>query len=646
VFILHNKIAVMKKTLLACLIILYSCQSFSQLLSTSPNFPQESSTPLVITMDAAKGNHALLNYTPVSDVYVHIGVITNMSTSSSDWRYVTSVWGTTNPTFQATSLGSNKWSYTITGGLRSFFGLVNPAETIQKIAILFRSGNGTLKQANTDGTDMYIPIYTTSLAVRLSVPLSQPTYVPQPEPITKNIGDNISFTGIANNALTLKLYFNGTVVQTALSATTISANPVIVAGGNQILVAEANDGVTTIRDTIKFFVIPSLPAGLKEGINYDPNNTSVTLLLAAPEKTSVSVIGEFPGSNWTVQPQYQMTNTADGYYWYVTINGLSPGVEYAYQYLVDGTLKIADPYTEKILDPNNDQFIPPTTYPSLKPYPTGMTTGIVSILQTASTAYNWQVNNFQRPDKRSLVIYELLVRDFVVNHNWNALRDTLSYLKSLGINAIEIMPFNEFEGNSSWGYNPDFYFAPDKYYGPENTLKEFIDSCHKDGIAVIMDMVLNHSFGSSPMVQLYWDAINNRPAANNPWFNPVPKHAFNVGYDMNHESLATRYFVSRVLDHWLNNYKIDGFRFDLSKGFTQTQTCDNNGNNCDVAAFGNYEQTRIDIWKRYYDTLQLKSAGAYAILEHFADNSEETVLSSYGMMLWGNMNYNYNQASM
>jgi 1,4-alpha-glucan branching enzyme len=646
VFILHNKIAVMKKTLLACLIILYSCQSFSQLLSTSPNFPQESSTPLVITMDAAKGNHALLNYTPVSDVYVHIGVITNMSTSSSDWRYVTSVWGTTNPTFQATSLGSNKWSYTITGGLRSFFGLVNPAETIQKIAILFRSGNGTLKQANTDGTDMYIPIYTTSLAVRLSVPLSQPTYVPQPEPITKNIGDNISFTGIANNALTLKLYFNGTVVQTALSATTISANPVIVAGGNQILVAEANDGVTTIRDTIKFFVIPSLPAGLKEGINYDPNNTSVTLLLAAPEKTSVSVIGEFPGSNWTVQPQYQMTNTADGYYWYVTINGLSPGVEYAYQYLVDGTLKIADPYTEKILDPNNDQFIPPTTYPSLKPYPTGMTTGIVSILQTASTAYNWQVNNFQRPDKRSLVIYELLVRDFVVNHNWNALRDTLSYLKSLGINAIEIMPFNEFEGNSSWGYNPDFYFAPDKYYGPENTLKEFIDSCHKDGIAVIMDMVLNHSFGSSPMVQLYWDAINNRPAANNPWFNPVPKHAFNVGYDMNHESLATRYFVSRVLDHWLNNYKIDGFRFDLSKGFTQTQTCDNNGNNCDVAAFGNYDQTRIDIWKRYYDTLQLKSAGAYAILEHFADNSEETVLSNYGMMLWGNMNYNYNQASM
>ena len=63
-----------------------------------------------------------------------------MSTSSSDWKYVNSVWGTTNPTYQATYLGSNKWSYTITGGLRTFFGMSNPAETIQKIAILFRNG--------------------------------------------------------------------------------------------------------------------------------------------------------------------------------------------------------------------------------------------------------------------------------------------------------------------------------------------------------------------------------------------------------------------------------------------------------------------------------------------------------------------------
>ena len=89
----------MKKTILfACMLLLICFQSFSQLLSWSPNFIQESSTPVVITMDATKGNEGLLNYTPVTDVYVHIGVITNMSTSSSDWKYVSSVWGTTNPT--------------------------------------------------------------------------------------------------------------------------------------------------------------------------------------------------------------------------------------------------------------------------------------------------------------------------------------------------------------------------------------------------------------------------------------------------------------------------------------------------------------------------------------------------------------------
>jgi hypothetical protein len=161
-----------------------------------------------------------------------------------------------------------------------------------------------------------------------------------------------------------------------------------------------------------------------------------------------------------------------------------------------------------------------------------------------------------------------------------------------------------------------------------------------------MDIALNHSFGQSPMVQLYWDAALSRPAANNPWFNPVAKHAFNVGYDMNHGSADTKYFVGRVVEHWLHQYRIDGFRFDLSKGFTQTQTCDANGGNCNVAQWSNYDASRVAIWKGYYDTLQNKSPGSYAILEHLAVDQEERELADYGMMFWGNMNYNYGQASM
>jgi len=645
----------MKKILQLVLLLFTFSLSRAQLLSWTPSFPVENdpATNVVITVDAAKGNQGLLNYASTNDVYVHIGVITNKSTNQTDWQHSLFTWGTTTAAAHCTFVSANKWQYTIAGGLRTFFGITDATEHVLKIAILFRNGDGSRAQRNADNSDMYVPIYDNSVvAVRFTDPLLQPLYFPQPEPLTKTVGDNISLTAIASKSSTMKLYLNGTVIQTSNGVTSISASPTLTAGGNTVVVAEANDGTTTKTDTLRFFVtggttIAPLPAGVRDGINYEADNTAATLVIFAPSKNRVSVIGEFPGSNWTEQTQYQMNKTPDGNYWWLRITGLTPGTEYAFQYLVDGNLKIAEPYAEKILDPfGNDQNIPPSTYPNLKPYPTGLTTGIVSILQTAAPQYSWQIANFSKPDKRKLVIYELLVRDFVAAHDWNTLRDTLNYLKNLGVNAIELMPFNEFEGNSSWGYNPDFYFAPDKYYGPKLSLQQFIDSCHKKGIAVVMDIALNHSFGLSPLVQLYWDAANNRPAANNPWFNPVPKHAFNVGYDMNHESLATRYFVSRVVEHWLTNYKIDGFRFDLSKGFTQTQTCDNTGNNCNVAAFGAYDASRVAIWKRYYDTVQVKSPGSYAILEHFADNTEEIELSNYGMLLWGNLNDSYAQASM
>jgi 1,4-alpha-glucan branching enzyme len=639
-------------TLLLC-IINFAFAGKSQLLTWTPDFPKENDN-IVITMDATKGNQGLLNYTLTTDVYVHIGVITNKSTSANDWKYVKFPnFNTVYAQAQCTYPGNNKWQYTITGGLRSYFGITDATEFIQKIAILFRNGNGSKKQANADGSDMYIPVYDNSTAVHFTLPPFQPTYIPIPETINKQVGDNINLTAIANKSSTMKLYLNGIVIQTASNATTISSNPAITTAGNQTIMAEANDGTTTATETFQFFVsggpnVAPLPAGVRDGINYEIGNTSVVLVLYAPGKNRVSVVGEFPGSNWVEQSNYLMNKTPDGNYWWLRITGLTPGTEYAFQYLVDGTLKIAEPYSEKILDPSNDAFISSSTYPNLRSYPTGSTTGIVSLLQTNAPGYIWAVNSFSRPDKRNLIVYELLLRDFLAAHDWKTLRDTLNYLKNMGVNAIEIMPFNEFEGNDSWGYNPDFYFAPDKYYGPKNTLKEFVDSCHSKGIAVVMDIALNHATGLCPLAALYWNNATGQPAADNPWFNVTAKHPYNVFNDFNHESLATRYFTSRVVEFWLQEYKLDGFRFDLSKGFTQTNSCTTG--NCDtdpeVTNWSNYDVTRVAIWKRYYDTLQLKSPGSYAILEHFAANTEEIELSNYGMLLWGNMNYNYNEASM
>ncbi|MEI9806398.1 MAG: alpha-amylase family glycosyl hydrolase [Bacteroidota bacterium] len=519
-------------------------------------------------------------------------------------------------------------------------------ETIKSIGILFRDANANSglvkKAANTDGSDMYIPVYDNTIATRFTVPFFQPTFTRIPETITKQVGDNIALTAIANKPAVMKLFLNGTEIQTASGVTTISANPVLAAGAQTIRV-DAIDGATTKSESFQFFVASAptvlpLPAGVKDGINYAANNTEVTLVLYAPGKSRVSVIGEFPGNNWAEQPQYVMNKTPDGNYWWLTITGLTAGTEYAFQYLVDGTLKISEPYAEKILDAGNDGSISSATYPGLKPYPAGQS-GMVSVLQTNAPAYNWAVANFSRPDKRNLVIYELLLRDFITAHDWKTLKDTLNYLKSLGINAIEVMPFNEFEGNLSWGYNPYQYFAPDKYYGPKNNLKEFIDTCHKKGMAVIMDIVLNHTYGPSPLAQLYWDAQNNRPAANNPWYNPVAPTAFGFGEDFNHSSTATTYFFNRVLQHWLTEYKIDGYRFDFSKGLTQKPSSND-------AAFSAYDPTRIAILNNYATVIKAIYTDAYIILEHFCDDMEEKELSDNGFLLWSNVWTQYQEASM
>lgn len=640
----------MKKTAYLFLLLFLVCRVQGQ-ISVNPFFPTDDKG-VIITYDASKGNRGLLNHT--GDVYIHTGVITDKSTSNTDWKYVTTTWNTNDAAARMIKGSGSTYQFTIPN-IRTYYN-VPAGETILKIAMVFRSYNptgnaieGKASDLAVDQGNIYWDVYPTGkAAIRYTKPEFEARYKPFLAPLNLSIGSTIEIEARSNQYQKLVLQRNGNTLATVNNDTIIRHTATIPAAGEHVFIVSNPDNATVTGDTFRVYVAPPtteapLPAGVKEGINYEAGGTAATLVLFAPGKNRVNLIGDF--NNWQESLPYQMNKTPDGNYFWLRITGLTPGTEYGYQYLVDGTLKIGDPYCEKILDPWNDPFIAASTYPNLKAYPTGKTTGIVSVLQSNAPAYNWEVTNFQRPAKEKLVIYEVLLRDFVEKHDWNTLKDSINYLKSLGVNAIHLMPFNEFEGNISWGYNPSYYFAPDKYYGPKNTLKAFIDACHKNGIAVIMDMVLNHSFGQSPMVQLYFDGANNRPAANNPWFNPVAKHAFNVGYDMNHEASATKRFFSNVCAFWLQEYKLDGFRFDLSKGFTQTKTCDDNGGNCDVNGWSGYDASRVTIWKAYYDTLQQKAPGSYVILEHLGVNNEENELSNYGMMLWGNMNYNFTEAA-
>mgnify|MGYP006273738845 CR=1 FL=1 len=379
----------------------------------------------------------------------------------------------------------------------------------------------------------------------------------------------------------------------------------------------------------------TVPDGKIDGVNYD-SETSVTLVLTAPNKDNVYVIGDF--NNWSLDQDFLMNLDGDKYW--LEITGLEPGKEYIYQYLIDGSLVVADPYAEKISSSFDDpEIISENRYPGLKPFPTDKTGFEASYLQTAQPEYNWTVTDFTKPDPEDLVIYELLVRDFTDQRTYKAVTEKLDYLDSLGINAIELMPVTEFEGNLSWGYNPSFKLAPDKYYGTENELKELIDEAHKRGMAIIFDMVLNHHFGRSSLVRMYSSGDFGPPTAENYWFNVTAKHDFNVGYDFNHESQYTMDYVDRVVTYWTDKYKVDGYRFDLSKGFTQKNTLGNTG------AWGQYDASRISLLKRMADVIWQQDPETYIILEHFADNSEEQELANYGMMLWGNMNHDYRKAA-
>ena len=619
----------MKKRLLTPLFLfVFALSSWAQIITSTPQFITQNAGVIDLIYDATQGNAALKGYTG-TDVYAHAGVITTASTSNSDWKHAPT-WLDNTAKYKLTSMGNNKWKFSITPSIDVFYGLAS-GEKVTKLAFVFRNSTGSLQGKGTGGVDILVDVFQEGLNVAFTNPATNQSVT---------AGTNMSIQVNSSVASNLNLIINGASVQTATAATTLTYSYTFASALDYTLIAEATVGGVTVRDTALICVPAPVtnearPAGIKDGITYI-DNTTATLVLRAPGKTNVFLIGDF--NNWTQENAYQMKR--DGDYWWITLTGLTPSQLYGFQYLVDGTIKSSDPYTELVLDPWNDQWINQYNpiFPNLKPYPVGKTEGLVATLQTAKPTYNWSVPNFTSPNTDNMVIYELLLRDFTPQKSLDAAIAKLDYLQTLGVTAIELMPIQEFDGNNSWGYNPNHYFAPDKAYGTPDKYKQFIDECHKRGIAVILDVVFNHASGINPFALLYWDATNNRPAANNPWMNAVAPHPYSVLNDFNHSFSGTKDYFKRVLQYWITEYKVDGYRLDLSKGITQTQSTD--------ATAGNYDQSRIDNLSAYYDAAKSVKSDAMFILEHFCNNDEETALANKGIYLWRKMNDPYCQSAM
>lgn len=704
----------MQKVVLLLLALMAMSGLRAQLIITDPAAPTDDQA-VTITFDATEGTAGLADCN--CDIYLHTGVITNVSTSATDWQYVQTDWGVANADWQLTPVDGedNKFTYTFGPSIREYFS-VPDGETIEEIAFVFRNGDGTIEGKGTGGTDIYVAVteggvlgltvagdpgtdswplgrpltilagatteasiqifdnealvaettgveleadlvFTTtgnhdieivataggqevtesfSLDAELVVDLSSPTS----SLVFVDEGENTQLTGTSYIDSDNNLLFNGNFAG-ALGTSFNRQIPPPTNGQLTVTVSAFYEGVEA---TSSFTIISGDPEtaeapDVRPGAT-DTDDGDVQLLLRAPGKSDVFVIGNF--NDWTPNGDSRMKRTADGGTFHLLLENLPEGEDLLYQYVIDGEIVQPDPYATLILDPNSDRFIEETVFAAIPPYPAS-TEGIVTWHRRARPDFNWANDDYDRPDPEKMVVYELLLRDFIADHSYKTLTDSLDYLARLGVNAIELMPVSEFENNDSWGYNVSFHMALDKYYGTPEDLKTFVDACHERGLAVILDVVYNHAFGQSSLARMWWDDAAFRPTPDNPYLNVTARHPFNVGYDFNHESELTKEYVKVSTGYWIEEFHIDGFRFDLSKGFTQVQSND-------VGAWNQYDASRVAIIKDYADHLWSVDNEFYMIMEHLAEQTEERELADYGngMYFWSGFNphNDYLEASM
>jgi len=191
--------------------------------------------------------------------------------------------------------------------------------------------------------------------------------------------------------------------------------------------------------------------------------------------------------------------------------------------------------------------------------------------------YVWQSTNYQKPPLNKLCIYELHVGEFGGGYyglgggeaGFAELTTLIPYFDSLGINAIELMPINDFgiigTSGHSWGYDLSHYFALEPSYGDPADLKVLVDSAHTRGIAVILDVVFNHINDPGPLWQMQPSEVAS------PYFKFCSDLRFNEDQlcffrDMDHWTDETQELIYTVLKMWIDEYRVDGFRFDFTQG--------------------------------------------------------------------------------
>jgi 1,4-alpha-glucan branching enzyme len=283
---------------------------------------------------------------------------------------------------------------------------------------------------------------------------------------------------------------------------------------------------------------------------HDVSGTGVTFRVWAPRATSVYLPGQF--NSWSTSATrltQELTNGAVDGVWSADVAAATNGQPYLYY--LNGNLYQQDPRARRV------------TY-------AGSGSGNNSIIYDPN-AFNWAGDNFTNPPLSDLFIYELHMGTFPSSSTpsrFVAATNKLDYLKSLGVNAVELMPIAEF-GNTgaSWGYDPAQPFAADNnQYGGPDGLKTFVKACHTRGLAVLLDIVHNH-YGPSLLDMWNFDGYSGGGplGGGGIYFYESNTNLQITPYGDTRPNFSSNQVCSFIQDNftmWLSEYHVDGFRWD------------------------------------------------------------------------------------
>lgn len=283
-----------------------------------------------------------------------------------------------------------------------------------------------------------------------------------------------------------------------------------------------------------------------------PHDKGTLFRVWAPNAQKAFVTGTF--NEWS--PDKHPMKAEDGGFWSLDVHGAKIGDRYKFR-LVNGDFDVTrlDPYAREVTNSVGD--------------------GIIT-----DPVFEWEADDYRTPAFHEMVIYELHIGTFNPKDGKSGTFDSaiekLPYLKELGINVVQLMPPTEFAGGVSWGYNPALPFAVESEYGGVQAFKRFVKAAHQIGLAVVLDVVYNH-FGPSDLSLWQFDGWSengmggiyfyNDWKANTPWGDTRPN--YNIG--------QVRQFIRDNALMWLQDYHLDGLRWDATAYIRNVKGNDNPG---------------------------------------------------------------------